>query len=1071
MSWCNSIAGRIPLAWTYGLSIKVGLAEESSCFVVRSEHHFSKRERTRQSFRKHLFEMRNFRHPEITASRAIMPEMATEISELLGIPKLEAEEIVSKLFASAFPQSTKAPKAQEDTKTHDLIKFDSLQHLKESVNLALPDHLKIVSEFVFRQVVWVYFDPTLRLHPHSPQETFSEYLGFIDLRLHSRQSPIALGLLAPPRIMSTDSSYRLILGDYGPIFGGPSFSCCTFSMHDPETSGAECTQSAAINCLTLLSDRGVRLLGGYTLSYLGKPKQKARPRTGCIGSDERISGCFTVQGLRYSELASLLSLPLLNASVSRVQLPEKSAIQDSDDSIGGGDKFFPYDSSLSTATGGSDDRPIIDTRELSVRLFEAYIDARFPAIIYVNHRVWLQNLGLSDSEIPENVSHAIVVIGYRRSRPENLPRSAPFPAVFNKSATEKWDKSTGSLSFETELGELVVNDPGYLPFLTVSIDRVLSAAAASNVHNYMQYLFVGTNELVCHALDCIAALNNSRDNKLTIADFRRWRSFVNQERAHRDNRGYKIALVHRDDIIAKYFHPSAYPRPNAVPETSQNAEIDRFRQNLDEMNDVIEVLPNSQFWCIACFDKIKGLECAWLFDSSKSLPKTGRPWDVGIFFSQETSSSFVVEFSERIEKKRAEREREQLKGDVDEGLVDEGMVDEDPPIPSEVDYTANFETRFALRESILSSCSTVPLQRLASEVTALTNIRLIDLYVLRDIDIEDIAESAYFHDFVQPTSNDSFDRNSSTLIMSHRSNVEVVCEWVKQQLSGTRIAALATYFPHIVDLNEQLHQIDFQTQNESLAEPSQTAMLSRSELASLALRHTVLLALQLKAINLMDRPIIEIVGGTILDVCECDACQNEGGKSVFKTDREKKIRVLCERLRKVVQDVRQIRPDAEFVFAIEVEPGPTYVIDSLESLAELVRISQEYDDVELEFSRFLRINLDIGHLRILQKSHRKSDEQMLKELSELMPYVVHAHLSDNPGMHTKDQVPGNWFRIEQRNSFENQALKMLATIPEDSPNVEVGRTVALELEGCSRFQTILQSLIAMKYMTRMASRE
>ena len=41
----------------YGPRIKIGLSETSSCFVVRSEHHYNKDERRRLSLRKHIFEI------------------------------------------------------------------------------------------------------------------------------------------------------------------------------------------------------------------------------------------------------------------------------------------------------------------------------------------------------------------------------------------------------------------------------------------------------------------------------------------------------------------------------------------------------------------------------------------------------------------------------------------------------------------------------------------------------------------------------------------------------------------------------------------------------------------------------------------------------------------------------------------------------------------------------------------------------------------------------------------------------------------------------------------------------
>src|SRR5262249_35083668 len=73
-------------------------------------------------------------------------------------------------------------------------------------------------------------------------DRFATYLGFIDLRFHSIESPLALGILAPPKRLREDRSTNLVTGFYGPIFGGPGFECSVYSMQDPKSGGSYCAQ-------------------------------------------------------------------------------------------------------------------------------------------------------------------------------------------------------------------------------------------------------------------------------------------------------------------------------------------------------------------------------------------------------------------------------------------------------------------------------------------------------------------------------------------------------------------------------------------------------------------------------------------------------------------------------------------------------------------------------------------------------------------------------------------------------------------------------------------------------------
>ena len=105
------------------------------------------------------------------------------------------------------------------------------------------------------------------------------------------------------------------------------------------------------------------------------------------------------------------------------------------------------------------------------------------------------------------------------------------------------------------------------------------------------------------------------------------------------------------------------------------------------------------------------------------------------------------------------------------------------------------------------------------------------------------------------------------------------------------------------------------------------------------------------------------------------------------------------------------------------------------------------------------LNVDIAHMRIAGVK--------AKDLHPIRDWIVHAHICDHPGMHTRDQVVGTWTPVERYESEFYPYLRLLAEIDPQSPE-RAGRpftgAVALELEGCGRINWIHQSLVAMKRM-------
>lgn len=368
--------------------------------------------------------------------------------------------------------------------------------------------------------------------------------------------------------------------------------------------------------------------------------------------------------------------------------------------------------------------------------------------------------------------------------------------------------------------------------------------------------------------------------------------------------------------------------------------------------------------------------------------------------------------------------------------------------------------------SVITSCSTRSLSDFVCEIRAVSGVSLFDLFVLRDTDIEEMPEL-----LPERESDELPDTRTSTQILADPQNFEPIGRWIQgqfrlcndeQQRGGAepaRVAAFATYFPEITARSHLDHQV------EGGADRSDVPF----RVAEKAIANTVRLALQIKAAGLMEHAVVEIVCGSILDRCLCSSCEAKRGEPhedrrrdiVIRSDRDTKIRLLCDRLLEVVGQVRESAEgsDPDWALALELEPGPNYVLNDKATIGKLIALLR--DDPKYEaLRRHVGINVDIAHLNIAGVEAR--------DLVEFRDWILHAHLCNHPGMHTRDQVVGVWIPVERYCGEDYPYLRLLAEIDESSPDRQgrpFTRTVALELEGCSRINWVHRSLVAMKHMT------
>lgn len=107
------------------------------------------------------------------------------------------------------------------------------------------------------------------------------------------------------------------------------------------------------------------------------------------------------------------------------------------------------------------------------------------------------------------------------------------------------------------------------------------------------------------------------------------------------------------------------------------------------------------------------------------------------------------------------------------------------------------------------------------------------------------------------------------------------------------------------------------------------------------------------------------------------------------------------------------------------------------------------------------LNVDIAHMKIA--------EVCPSFLEKHKDWLVHAHICDYPGMHTRDQSFGAWDPVERFRSQFYPYLRVLTEAGRDLTGSRKARlysnAVALELEGCNRIGWIHQSISAMRHAT------
>lgn len=323
---------------------------------------------------------------------------------------------------------------------------------------------------------------------------------------------------------------------------------------------------------------------------------------------------------------------------------------------------------------------------------------------------------------------------------------------------------------------------------------------------------------------------------------------------------------------------------------------------------------------------------------------------------------------------------------------------------------------------------------------------LFDLFLLRDADVHEIE--AELGRPLAPNGGPSDSCEISEIMAEDRNRGPIAAWLVKQcQTAGIQVSAFATYFPEI-----------------SSPTPA------RRNRAARAIANSLLVAVELAKANITceRQAIVEIVCGSLLDRCKCAACVKKNSTRSYQSEIDDKLNWIVEGLNTAVDlAVASLdnTNDIRLAIGLEIEPGETYVLKNLDVARQLF----EKIDEQPRLQQRVGLNVDVAHLRIIPED---SLRDYSADLAQLLPRIVHAHISDHPRMHTRDQPVGDWTSVfHEQGGYVNYLEKLLDRAAQTGTVLPFSRTVALELEGCNRFRWIANGISGIRQCIAMAKRK
>jgi class 3 adenylate cyclase/sugar phosphate isomerase/epimerase len=245
-----------------------------------------------------------------------------------------------------------------------------------------------------------------------------------------------------------------------------------------------------------------------------------------------------------------------------------------------------------------------------------------------------------------------------------------------------------------------------------------------------------------------------------------------------------------------------------------------------------------------------------------------------------------------------------------------------------------------------------------------------------------------------------------------------------------RFAALATYWPFI-SLPEE----------EDTGETGAPTRLREQSIK--AIRNSLYLARALGCRH------VEIVGGSAVP----EHPDYRKKKTNAEAYRAKRLEVLAAALCEVFKDkfdtmFRNVAPERWPYACMEVEPGRSYLISTLEDFQDFLELLQKTSG-ESPASKQVLLNADIAHI-LLSDGEIDKKRKIFESLAE-QDLLGHIHLSDHARSHAADLTPGVYHFFQQYKPWLEVAVKQTRKQSKEKSlkASRFSRVISIELEACN----------------------
>lgn len=356
---------------------------------------------------------------------------------------------------------------------------------------------------------------------------------------------------------------------------------------------------------------------------------------------------------------------------------------------------------------------------------------------------------------------------------------------------------------------------------------------------------------------------------------------------------------------------------------------------------------------------------------------------------------------------------------------------------------------YPLRPCILTSSSHRELTDIIPELVKCSQVHCIDLYWLRTADIRK-CERVRGSGLVPQLPNGNFEsRSTLTLLANENNRAELVrwfdIEWneIIKNVEGPdvlEVSAFASYIPEIASPDALLR------------ERAKTALANLIKMSIEIKRSTCGVGVLVPS----SAAVIEFVCGSILR----PQSPSESGsiKAIAVASRHEVIRNVVDVLQDVARSVITEFPSDSWCMAAEFEPGGSYVMNSLDAMKCFLEEVDRRTVCGKPLAEYVALNCDIAHLMLAGVGAH--------QLTCICDRFAHAHISDHPNGHIKDQVPGTWHNVFRRPSEFDAYLEMYRSgvAERRGRSAPVSQVISLELEGCGRDEWLSQGLGAIRHL-------